>query len=183
MSVSSRHLFISTTILSWMDVNFLNHYPCMQLCSGALQFSNFLSVALSESTLFLPKVLLHVLVALFPCCLFIWLFCYVLSIPIFCPKIVLLPLHLVVSMSLCILPSLAGRIFSLFWNVLFCLYSLILSWYPFSPPPFVSTFWFISWSCIICFNCVAFFFLSQHILVSVWAFLLVVIDFLSVFSV
>ena len=53
---------------------------------------------------------------------------------------------------------------SICWNVLFCLYGLILSWYIFSLPSFISTFWFISLRYIVCFTCgVAFFFLSQHI--------------------
>ena len=110
---------------------------------GIFQFGSFLNVALS-------------------CCSSIQLFCSVLSVPIFCSKIVLVPSHPVVGMSSCILLLLAGRIFSLFWNVLIGLYCLILSWHLFSLISFASTFWFISLNCIVCFNCcVAFSFLSN----------------------
>ena len=59
---------------------------------------------------FLAKFLL-LLVILFPYCLSIQLFCYVLFVPIFCCKIVLFPFRLVVVMSFWILSLLAGWIF------------------------------------------------------------------------
>ena len=80
------------------------------------------------------------LVALFSCCLSIWLFCYDLSIPIFCCKIFFLPLHHIVWMSLCI-PLLAGGIifhcfFCIVWSclsiflvfLLFVILSNLFSW-------------------------------------------------------
>ena len=69
-------------------------------------------------------------------------------------------------MSSSILPLFAGRFFfSLFWNVVFCLYCLILFRYLFSLSAYTSNFWFISSCYIVWYNsCVCFFFfLSQHI--------------------
>ena len=65
---------------------------------------------------FSPSVLLWDLVTLFPCCLSIRLFCIVLSVPIFCSKIFLLPCHQVVGMYSCILTQLAGWFFHCFWK-------------------------------------------------------------------
>ena len=81
-------------------------------------------------------------------------------------------------MSSCILPYLLVEFFSLFWNILLCLYRFILYRYLFSFTSFASIFWFISLCCIDCFTCVASLFSSQNIP----AFLLVV-DFLSLFPV
>ena len=51
-----------------------------------------------------------------------------------------------------------------FGNVLFCMYHFIQTQYLFNLPSFVSTFWFISLSWFVCFNCcVTFLFSSQHI--------------------
>ena len=76
-------------------------------------------------------------------------------------KMVLFICHHVVGMSLCYHLLFTSRYFSLFWNVIFCLYSFILSQYLFSLPYFVSIFWFISSSCISCFSSwVTFFSLS-----------------------
>ena len=73
---------------------------------------------------------------------------------------------LVVGMFSCHL-RLVGRYFlSLFWNVLLCLYRFTLYRYLFDLPSLVSTFWFISSSCIVIFPCVAFSFLSLHVPVS-----------------
>ena len=60
MSVSSKHLFIPKATLSWMEVNFLNQYPCTPLWSGDLQFGTFLRVALVESRCIFAFVLLRV---------------------------------------------------------------------------------------------------------------------------
>ena len=73
---------------------------------------------------------------------------------------------LVIRLLIClhaISPCLQEIFFSLFWNVLFCLYSFILSRYLFSHPFFASIFWFISSSFIVCFTRVAFFFFSKHV--------------------
>ena len=51
-------------------------------------------------------------------------FYYDLFVPIFCSKIFLPLSHPVVDMASPILPLMVGRFFSLFWNVLFCLYCL-----------------------------------------------------------
>ena len=99
---------------------------------------------------FLPLVLLRVL-------LFshdpILLFDHVLFVPIFFTNLFC---FLIFGMSTC-------RIFSLFWYVLFCLYCFTLSHYVLNLPSFVSSFRFISLSCFVCFTCVAFSFLSQHV--------------------
>ena len=85
------------------------------------------------------------------------------SLPYFAPKLFCF-LVTRLLMSSCILDLLASRIFSLFWNVFFCLYRFILSRYLFSLSSFASTFWFISSSCIVYFACyVAFLFSSKHI--------------------
>ena len=65
----------------------------IHVCNHGLVFSNlvlFLVFLWVIPSVFLPQVLL----ILFPCYLYIWLFCFVLSILIFYSKIVLLPLHL-----------------------------------------------------------------------------------------
>ena len=75
-------------------------------------------------------ILIQLLVALFPCCLSLWLSSNNFS------KIVLLPLHTVVGMYSCILLLLAGRIFFFFFfffcNVLIRRHCLILSRYIFT---------------------------------------------------
>ena len=40
-SVSCNHLFISIASLSWMELNFLNQYPCMLSWFGVFQFGIF----------------------------------------------------------------------------------------------------------------------------------------------
>ena len=60
-------------------------------------------------------------------------------------------------------PTCWYNFFSLFWDIPFCLYCFILSRCLFSLPSFARTFWFISSSCIVYFNCVAFLFSPQHI--------------------
>ena len=114
--------------------------------SGVFLFGTFMNIALSESRCIFAFGPSSSLLTLFPCYLSIRLFYYALFVPIFCSEIVLFLCYPVVGMSSCILPLHASRIFSLFWNVLFCLYCFIVSRY-FSS--FASTFWFISWSCII----------------------------------
>ena len=98
---------------------------------------------------FLLLVLLQVLLTLLLYCLSIQLFCYVPLVAIFYSKILQLLLHSVVGMFLYHLPPLVGRFLSLFWYILFCLYCFILSRCLFNLPSFASTFWFISWSCIV----------------------------------
>ena len=90
-----------------------------------------------------PEGLLRAFATLFPCCLSIQLFCYDFSVFVFCSKIFMSLLHLVVVMTSPILPLTVGRIFLcffFFWNVLFCLYCLVLSRYLFSLPSFASIF-------------------------------------------
>ena len=82
-----------------------------------LAFSN--SVHFSVILTVIPGVLwpqgLHrILVILFPRYLSIRSFCYVLFIPIFYSKIVLLPLHLIVGMSSCTLYQLVGYSWGVF---------------------------------------------------------------------
>ena len=77
---------------------------------GIFQFSIFLSVALSPSGVRSPESLLRRFAALFPCCLSIRIFCYDLSVPIFCSKIFYPLPHPVVGMASPILPLIVGRI-------------------------------------------------------------------------
>ena len=96
----------------------------------------FLSVALSKTGCIFPfsppsspsnsfpTLLIHLAFLLYSLC------------PIFCSKIVLFPYHPVGDTCQCIHPQFAGRSFSLFWNVLFCLYCFILFRYHFYLPSF-----------------------------------------------
>ena len=84
-----------------------------------------------------PRGLLRVCVIVFPCYLSIQPFWYVLSIPIYNSKIILLSLHPVVCMS--------SRMrmlvrFSLFWKHMFRLNCLNLSWYHLSLFPLQISF-------------------------------------------
>ena len=76
---------------------------------GVFQFAIFLSVALSPCMS--PGGLLRTFITLFPCCLSIRLFCYDLSVPIFCSKIFLALSHPVVDMASLILSLIVGWIF------------------------------------------------------------------------
>ena len=163
MSDSCRHLFLSIASLSWICINLLNHYLCMPSGPGVFQFVSFW-VLLSESRCIFtigpplspnsfPTLLIHS--AFLLCSLRSYIFlqnCFVsLSSSWWYAFVQSAPYFLV-------------ELFSLFWNILFYLYCLILSRYLFSLPSFVSTFWFISSSCIVCFTCwIAFFFSSQHV--------------------
>ena len=111
-------------------------------------------------------------------------FCSVFSVAIFGSKFDWFPCHPVVMSSRTI-TLLASRIFSLFWNVQFCQNCFPLSRNLFSLPFFARTFWFISFSCIVCFTRVAFSFLPQHVPAFFLGLiiLVVVVDFLSRFSV
>ena len=106
---------------------------------------------------------LHIFVYIYIYICILWLY-NIFLVPIFSSKIVSFPCHQVVDISSCVLHQLAGRIFfSLFWNVLFGLYNLILSRYVFNLPSFASILLLIFSSGIVCFTCVAFFFFSsQH---------------------
>ena len=107
-----------------------------------------LSIALRESRCICASGIFSSICNFFSCCSSILLFCYDLSVPIFSSKIVLFPLNPFAGLCQKILHLLATRMFSLFWNVLFCLYCI---------PSIANTFWFISSSCIFCSNCFAFF--------------------------
>ena len=127
---------------------------------GVFQFANFLVFLRVNRGVFLPSVLLRILLSLYPCCLSIWFFCYVPFLPIFLLKNCLFPCHLVIILSSGIPILLAGRIFSLFWNVLF--FCIVLSCpgiflgFPFLLS-LACTFWVISKSCIVYFTlCVIF---------------------------
>ena len=95
-------------------------------------------------------------------CLSIRFFCHILFVQTFFYKI-FFPCHVVVGMSSWIISLQAEMIFFLFFNVIFCLYCLILSRCLFSLLSFTSTFWFIYQSFVICFYCVAFLFSYRHI--------------------
>ena len=84
--------------------------------------------------------------------------------------------------SLCTsFPYLLIKFFSLFWNDLFYFYCLVLSWYLFRVPSFITTSRFIVSCCIFCCSYVAFYSLSQYpIFFPVLSSLTVAIDFVSV---
>ena len=89
--------------------------------------------------------------------------CYAFMFSIFSSKIVR---FFGVRLSVCfgvMSPQLSIE-FSLFWNVLFCLYYFTLCRYLFNLPSFPRTFWFISSSCTVIFSLVVFSFLFPHIL-------------------
>ena len=77
--------------------------------------------------------------------------------------------------------------FGMFWSDIFCLCCLIMFPYHFSVTSFANSFRFISSRFIVCFNCcVAFLILPLHVPMcfsSILTFLLVVVDFSSVFPV
>ena len=159
---------------------FLNQYPCIPSAFGVFQFGTFLSVAPSESRCIFtfgppnsfPILLIHSAVLL----------CSLRS-PYFAFKFFFL-YHPIVGLSSCILPLLAGSIFSLFWNVLFCLHCLILSRYLFSPFSFASSFCFISSCCIDCLLVLLLFYFPLNIIrlySSVFSFLHVFVFFVSAF--
>ena len=86
----------------------------IHVCHHDQAFSNwvfFLSVALCESRYIFASGPYSSPSNSFPMLLCIRLFRYVLFVPIFCIKIVLLPCRPVVGISSCILPLLAGWIF------------------------------------------------------------------------
>ena len=88
---------------------------------GDFQFSSFVGLFLNESMNIFALGFPRVLVTLFPCCLSIWLFLYVLYVPIFCSKIVLLPLHPVVGIFSWILPLFAENFCCFEMTRLFCI--------------------------------------------------------------
>ena len=89
---------------------------------------------------------------------------YFLSVPIFCSKIVLFPLHPVVglhSQTTCRL-DLKKK---LFWNILFCWYCLTLSQYLWNVLSFVNIFWFNSCCCVCCKTYLRLFFFNFFLLI------------------
>ena len=100
---------------------------------------------------FLLTDLLWALLILLSYCLFMRLFCYVSGCHILVKKVFgfscirLLLCFRVISSHLLV------EFFSLFWNVLFCLYCFTLCRYLFNISSFVTTFWFISASCTVIF--------------------------------
>ena len=117
----------------------------MHLWSGVFQFGTIFSVTQGHFRCISVSSPFSRPCNSFSCYLSIPLFCYVLSIPIFYSKIVLLPLHPVVTMS--------SSILWLFWNILFWLYYLTLSLYLLTFPSFANIFWFVSLSWIVWFAC------------------------------
>ena len=156
----------------------------MPWSTGVLQFCTLLSVTLCESICISSLVLLWLIKNSFPFWLSIRLFCYVHFFPIFCSKIVLFPCHPVVSMSSCILPLHASRIFFvvLECSVLSALFdlvsiSLLLSF-------FFQQLLVYSLSCIVCFTIVTFFSFRHNVFQrssTVLSFSLLVLDFFSAF--
>ena len=124
---------------------------------------------------------LRVFLTLFPCCLSIRFFCYVLFIAIFYTKIALFPGHPVVGMSSCIHPLLVGRIF-------FCCFgmSCFVSIF-FILSPFFRQYLLIYFLELYYFFYLCYFFLfvptCSNLFSSVLTFLLVVVDLLCVFPV
>ena len=110
ISASCKHLFILIASLWWMEWNFLNS---IYVPHQGLAFSNryFLSVARSKLSFIFAFGPFSSSSNIFLCCLFIRIFCYDLSVPIFYSEIVFLSIYLVVSMFSCILPVFADRIF------------------------------------------------------------------------
>ena len=58
----------------------------------------------------------------FPCYLSIWHFCYVLPVPVFFSKIVLLPLHPIIGLSWCFLLEIVGKIFFRYFEMSYFVY-------------------------------------------------------------
>ena len=138
-----------------MDGRDLKKTTRIHVCYDCLVFSSLVRFCVLPWVnwgVFSPLVLFRVFLTLFTCYLSIRLFCYILFVTIFCSKIVWFPCYPVV-----------GIFSSLFWNVLFCLCCFILSRYLLNFPFLASTFWFISSSCIVCFDCVLSVFSSLHV--------------------
>ena len=137
---------------------FLNQNPCMPSWPGVFQFGIF-SVILSESKCIFafslssspsasfPLLLIH---SAFFVVVFFW-FLYITS------KLFSFPCICLLVCLRAIYPYLLVEFFSLFWNILFCLYFFILSRYLFNLPSLACTFCFFSSSCIVISICVAFF--------------------------
>ena len=92
-----------------MEVHFLNQYPCMPSCPGIIQFGIFWLMPWVNWRVFSPSVLLRNL-SVFLCCLSVRLFCYVLFVPYFVPKL-LFHGYPIVDICLCIHSVLADNIF------------------------------------------------------------------------
>ena len=119
---------------------FKNQNPCIPSWLGVFQFGTFLSVVLSESRCM--SVSRH---SSSPCNPFFMLFIglSVIFFPIFPSKTVLLPLHLVVSLSPCIPHLLVSKFFFVIFEM-FCLCCFTLSRYLLCLPSFTNNFLFIS---------------------------------------
>ena len=125
-----------------------------------------------DQCVFLLSVLLRVFLTLFPYCFPVRLFWYFLLVAIFYSKLFCFPRIRLLVCSCVISLYLQVDFFSLFWNVLFCLYCFTQSRYLFNHSSFANTCWFIS-SCIVIFSSVAFSFLSQRLFPLVLSFLVV----------
>ena len=140
ISVFCMYLFILVASLSCVKVNFLSQNQWMSSRPGIFQFDRFFKCCLDRFGVYVypraffehSQLCFHVIYT-FP--LFVMMFPF----PYFLQN--LLPLsRLFVGMASPILPLNVSRFVSLFWNVLFCLYCLILSRYLFSLLYFTSIF-------------------------------------------
>ena len=152
------------------------------------QFGIFLVLFWVNKGVLLLSGLLPALAAFLSYCLSIQLFHYDLYVPIFCSKIVVLPLHSVVVMSSHHFPDFLVE-FS--FVVLFFLYCLMQSMYLFSLSSFARIFWSVSSSCIVCTYYVALlfsfpkilaFFFCLNIFACRWSFLICVSSLISLLA-
>ena len=142
----------------------------------------FLVLFLMNWCVFSSWVFLRVLLTLFPCYLFILLFCYVLLVAIFCSKIVLFPCHSVVNISSSILPYLLVEFFHCFGKFYFV--CIVLSCLDIFLVCLLSPKTSGLFPRVVCYTCAAFFCpnIFQRFS-SVSSFLLVVVNFLYAFPV
>ena len=96
----------------------------------------------------------------FPSCLSIRISVMIYTVSYFTQKLFCFTC---IRLYVCLRTYLRVEFFTLFCNVPFCLYSLILYCHLFNVLSFNSTFCFISLRCIVCSNCVALLF-SSHLI-------------------
>ena len=163
-----------------MEVKFQNHYPCISSWPSDFQFGSFFESCSEWIDMYFHSPFFLESVWLYP-------MCFIHSAFLLCSLGCQIGLQncFVSSISCCwyvsIHSPLDGECFSLFWNVLFCLYFFIPSPYFDSFPSFAWIFGFISSSCIFCFTWGAFEFVTYSSVLSLSSFF--VVDFLSAFLV
>ena len=147
-----------------MEINILNQKACMLLEPWVFQFSKFECCFEWILEYFylrdIIKCLQHFLHVVYPIIIFLWYLRSHILLQHFFPSLVS-GCWYVFALSH---PTCRENLLSLFWNVLFWMYCLMLSQHLFTFPSFASTFWLIASSFIFCFNCVAFLSISKHIL-------------------